>query len=404
MTPPAPTSGAREKLLTRPFLLLVFSHFAQALAYASMLLLPLYVEHLGANRSQIGTIMAAAAVGGLLFRPAAGWALDHVGRRPTLLVGTVVLFVGMSLIAFVDRLGPLVYVARFIIGMGVGTLFTGYFTWAADLVPESRRTEGLALFGVSGLLPLAIGPVVQQFGVATPDLRWLFPIVGAAILVSSLTLFFIHEPERHRAPADDDVSAAQALTQPGLRPVWLATVVFAGLVSVFFAFATVTAANRGIADSAAVWFTYAAGAIGVRLLGARLPDRIGPTNLVAPALACYGGAYLLAAGAWSVQAFMVAGLLAGLGHGYCFPVLTSQVVTRAPDRLRGGALATFTFTWELSGLVLTPLFGWIADVTDDATMLTTATLFGMVGLSAWAVWEHRVAGLRPQRATGGGGG
>lgn len=403
MSDAQPARVAHEPLLTRPFLLLVFSHFVQALAYASMLLLPLYVEHLGATRSQIGAIMAAAAVGGLLFRPAAGWALDRVGRRPTLLVGTVALCCGMGLLAFVDRLGPLVYVARFVIGMGVGTLFTGYFTWAADLIPPARRTEGIALFGVSGLLPLAIGPVVQKLGVATPDLRWLFPVLGAAILVSSVTLFFIPEPARHPAP-EGDVSAAQALTQPRLRPVWLATVVFAGLVSVFFAFATVTAANRGVVDSAAVWFTYAAGAIGVRLLGARLPDRIGPTNLVAPALACYGAAYLIAAGAWTSQAFMLAGLLAGLGHGYCFPVLTSQVVTRAPARLRGAALATFTFTWELSGLVLAPAFGLLADLTDDATMLATAAVFGMLGLSAWAVWEHRVADSWPQRATGSGGG
>ena len=383
----------REPLLTRPFLLLVFAHFIQALAYASMLLLPLYVEHLGANRGQIGQIMAAAAVGGLLFRPAAGWALDRVGRRPTLLVGSVVLCVGMGMLAFVDTLGPLVYAARFVIGIGVGTLFTGYFTWAADLIPLSRRTEGIALFGVSGLLPLAIGPLIQTLGVATPDLRFLFPVVGCAILLSSLVLFAIPEPAAH--PDDPDgprVSARQALTQPALRPVWLAAVVFAGLVSTFFAFATVTAANRGIVDSASVWFTYAGGAIGVRLLGARLPDHLGPVNLVAPAIACYGAAFLTAAGAWSVEAFLLAGLLAGLGHGYCFPVLTSQVVTRAPDRLRGAALATFTFTWELSGLVLTPVFGRLADATDDATMLATASLFGVVGLAAWALWEHRVGG------------
>ncbi len=380
-----------DRLLTRAFVLLVFAHFVQALGYASMLLLPLYVEHLGANRGQIGTIMAAAAVGGLLFRPAVGFALDRIGRRPTLHAGTAMLFIGMGMFAFVDRLGPLIYISRFIGGVGMGTLFTGYFTWAADLIPPSRRTEGIALFGVSGLLPLAIGPVVQQLGVATTDLRWLYPILGAAILLSSAALFLIPEPPPHPPGEDEHGSTLQALTQRGLRPVWLATVVFAGLVSIFFAFATVTAANRGITDSAALWLTYAAGAIGVRLFGARLPDRIGPTNLVAPALACYGGAFLLAAGAWSVEAFMVAGLLAGFGHGYCFPVLTSQVVTRAPDRLRGGALASFTFTWELSGLLLAPAFGRVADATDDASMLAGAAVFGLAGLAAWALWEHRVA-------------
>ena len=66
--------------------------------------------------------------------------------------------------------------------------------------------------------------------------------------------------------------------------MWLATVVFAGLVGVFMAFATVTAQSRGVANPAWLWFTYAAGAIGVRLLGAWVPDRIGPANLIAPAV------------------------------------------------------------------------------------------------------------------------
>jgi hypothetical protein len=62
-------------------------------------------------------------------------------------------------------------------------------------------------------------------------------------------------------------------------------------------------------------------------------------------------------------------------------------------------LAAFTFTWELSGLVLTPLFGRLADETDDATMLSGAAVFGLVGLAAWAVWEHRLTrheGADPQ--------
>ena len=355
-----------------------------------MLLLPLYLGHLGASRTEMGLIMGVASVGGLALRPVAGWALDSVGRRPTLLAGTLVLCVGMSLIGLVDGLGPLIYGSRVLVGIGVGTLFTAYFAFAADIIPAERRTEGIALFGISGLLPLAVNPLAD--GLVEPaQLRWLYPALGAVILLSIPAFMSIPEPTRQARRATERPPVRAALFQPRLLPVWFATVVFAALVTGFFTFATVAAGSRGVANPAGLWLTYAAGAVGVRLLGARLPDRVGPTNLVAPALAVYVLAYVLAAGAQDAAGPQLAGLLAGLGHGYCFPVLTGQVVNRAPDALRGTAVAMFTATWELSGLLTRPALGMVADRFDDATMFAATGCLAVLGLAIWAAWEHRVA-------------
>ena len=59
----------------------------------------------------------------------------------------------------------------------------------------------------------------------------------------------------------------------------------------------------------------------------------------------------------SLSVGLVAGLLAGVAHGYAFPVITSQVVARSPAALTGTALAVFTGLWELSDLILAPTFG-----------------------------------------------
>ncbi len=379
----------RPPLVTRDFLLLVGGHFLQALGFSSMVLLPVYVAYLGASRAEIGAIMAVASIGGLVLRPLAGWALDAIGRRPTVVGGTVMLAVGMALIGLVDRVGPLIYVARVAMGIGAGTLFTAYFTFAADLIPAARRTEGIALFGVSGLVPLVINPVADGLGVSAPDLRWFFVGVGGVVLLSLGFVLALREPALDRAARPRGLRSVQtALVRRSLAPVWFATVVFAGLVALYMAFSVVVAAARGIEDPASMWFTYAAGAAGVRLFGGRLPERLGPRNLVAPALACYAGALLVAAGAEDRGALLASGLLAGVGHGYCFPVLTAQVVDRVHPALRGSGLAMFTALWEASGLALTPLFGALADVTDDATMFAAAALFALLGLATWAALEH----------------
>ena len=380
-----------SRLVTRDFALLTAAHLLQALGYATLILLPLYLGHLHATRTEIGVIMAISSLGGLAFRPVVGWALDRVGRKPTLIAGTFVLVVAMGLIYFVRDLGPLIYIDRLLVGIGAGTLFTGYFAFAADMIPESRRTEGIALFGISGLVPLGINPFVQDLGIEPADLVWFFPLIGTLIFCSIPFLLPIPEPQVTRASKPFTLrEVIAALRRRPLLPVWFATVVFAGLVGSFMAFSTVTAEAKGVARPAALWFTYACGAIGVRAFGARIPDRVGTHNIVAPALACYAGAMLATAMATETWGFLIAGLLAGLGHGYCFPVLTSQVVSRAPERVRGAALSMFTALWSGAGLAATPLLGRVADGYGDSTMFCAAGLAALAGLCAWTVLEHRL--------------
>lgn len=387
-----------ERLLTAPFLLLTLGHFLQALGFSSMVMLPLYLDHLEADRVDIGWIMGVASVGGLLLRPVVGWALDHYGRRPVLYVGTVLLAAGMAMLGLVRDLGPLVYAARLVFGLGVGACFTGYFTWASDVIPATRRTEGIALFGISGLAPMALNAVYRDLGVAAEDLRLLYPALAGVVALSLLALRRVPEPER-ATPADGgDRRPWGALLRRELAPVWWATVVFSCLVAVFFAFATVTASGRGVDRPALIWLTYAGGAAFIRLFGARLPDRIGPSNLLAPALASYVVAMLLVAAGADQGDFLLAGLLAGLGHGYCFPVLTSLVVSRAPAEVRGAALAAFTAIWEVAQLVLAPAFGLVADARGDATMFSLAAVVAVAGLAAWAVGERSVL-RRTRRAS-----
>lgn len=383
MTPPP--------LLTRPFLLLVAGHFLQALGYASMLLLPLYLDHLGATNAEIGAIMGAGALGGLVSRPAVGWALDAVGRRPTLVVGTVILSLGMGLVAVVTSTGPLAYVERVVFGVGQGALFTAYFTFAADLVPPSRRTEGIALFGVSGLLPLLVNPFSSQLGVEPAALRWFLPVVGAVIATSLLAVRALPEP-RNAATAQPLRAGAvlRSLRAARLAPVWLMTVVFSGVVATFMSFATVTAERRHVPSATLLWLGYPIAAASVRLLGARLPDRLGPGNLVAPAILSYGLALVLVAGAATLPEVIAAGVLAGLAHGYCFPVLVAQVVDRVPDAHRGSGLAMFTALWGVSEIAVAPLLGAFADAHGEAAMFALAAVACAALLGVWAALEHRL--------------
>ncbi len=381
----------KEPLFTRPFILLVLAHFMQALGWSSMLLLPLYIKHLGSTEAELGTIMAVASVGGLIFRPLVGWSLDYVGRRPTLIVGTVLLTVGMVLIGWVDTLNAEIYFARILIGVGAGTLFTGYFTYVADFIPASRRTEGLALFGVSGLLPVGFNAFVYRLDIPVEQLNDIYPLVSLLVISSIILLFGVPETKSKTEPGESPklIDVRQSLTASVLRPTWFATMIFSTLVAVLMTYITVTARARGIESAPDLWAYYATGAVGVRLLGGRLPDKIGPANIVVPALSTYVMAFLLAAGAQTYGKFCMAGFLAGIGHGYCFPVLTSQVVSRVDMQLRGIGLATFTAIWELTSVGMTPIYGLVSDWYGQAVMFSSAAVVATLSCALWVFLEHK---------------
>ena len=387
----APNSAsAGSSLWTRSFCCLNLAEFLQSLGYASMVLLPLYLGHLDASRAEIGLLMSLANFAGLATRPAVGWALDVWGRKPTLVIGTTLMVGSMACLGFALTLGPLIYASRIAFGIGQGILFAGYAALAADVITPQRRTEGLAIFGIFSLLPLALNPVASRWVDDPGHLRFYFPAVSLLVAASLLALMFIRGPVAAQGAEKLRLrEVAAALASPALRPVWLATALLSAMVMAFATFATVAAEARGLTHPANLWFTYAVGSIVVRIVGGRLPDRIGPGKLVLPCAVIYATACLLLGWAGSPFGFLAAGALAGIGHGFLFPILTSQLVTRTPTNLRGSAIAAFTALFEISFITLAPSLGSVADRFGDRVMFTTVAIIGVLGALVWARLESR---------------
>ncbi len=386
---PAP-AASEPRLLNAAFVYLVAAHSLAALGWSSMLLLPLYLDAIGSSRADIGAIMGSSALAGLALRPLVGVGLDRFGRRRIIAAGTFLQAAGMISVLLIREPDWTPYLVRGLFGLGNATVFTGYFTLATDLVPAARRTEGIALFGISGLVPLLINPLSQALGVDAMDIRVFIPMTALLLLSSLWPLVRIQEPARcHVGPPPAPAAIVRALGRRPLWSAWVATLGFAMLVVTFQSFASVTAEARGLGRPSEIWLTYAIGAIAVRLFGARMPDRVGTHNLVAPAMAALAGGALLLASADSRAGFLLAGACGGVGHGIGFPVLTSQVATRSPASMRGSAIAGFTGLWDVAFVAAPGLLGMVGDATNDATMLALAALGGVLGLIVWMVLESR---------------
>lgn len=380
-----------SRLFTRDFGLVVACNFLQGLASSSMLTVPLYLDHLGASRAQIGLIMASGAVGGLLARPAIGWSLEVHGRKPTLVVGTALLLVAMLQFGLVIEISSLVVLARITAGVAVGTLFSGYLALASDIVPADRRTEGIALYGVSGLLGFLVNPIIGELRLDPAELRLVFPalVVPATLSLISLLAIRGRDAERSGRARPSARALLGAAMQRDLWSVWWATLGFSALVAIFATFAGVAAESRGVPRPSAIWAMYSLGAIVVRVFGARVPDLVGPGRLVPPAVLTYVAATLVLAASRTQAGFLWAGLLAGLSHGIAFPVLVSLVSARVDDGQRGATLTAYTGIWEVTALLGPPLFGWVADRLGFELSFRGAAVVAVSSLILWWPLERR---------------
>lgn len=391
--PPVP--AAREPLLTRPFLLASLSHFLHALAFNLYLHLSGFLKtELAASPELIGVIYGATGAAAIVARPPMGRIMDRRGRVVLLRAGGLLHVVVCLLYGTVTSAGPWVAAVRVAHGVGEAMLFTSLFAFASDIVPASRRFEGIALFGVSGMLPVSLGSLLGDVLLARaggPSLsayRQLFAtsavLAGAALLLS----LPLREPPRH-ATDEPARSMRAAFLEGGLRPLWTAGVVFATTIAAPFTFFAAFVADEKIGSAGLFFSCYSIAAITLRIVAGKLPERLGPKAVLFPAMGCVAAGVTLLAFARSAPLVGLAGVLGGMGHGYTFPILLGLVVSRARAAERGAALAIFTALFDAGSLLGGPIFGYVLKGTGSyRAMFATAAAIMTVGTVVFATLDR----------------
>jgi MFS family permease len=387
---------AEDRLLTRAFLLCFAANLLQGLAFNLFLHFPGFLHQLGADEVEIGLVTSAMAVAAIALRPPIGRAMDRRGRRIVILLGGVLHTFVIALYLTVSSLGPWLYAIRVVHGIAEAMLFTALFTYAADHVPARMRTQGLALFGVSGMLPIALAGVLGDALLARFDFSAVF---GAALVFAVLSLLLsLPLPQEPRPalgvdPATQGIRAA--LRQADLQPLWFLGIVFSTVLTAFFIFMRRFVDETGVGTVGLFFSAYTVSALALRVFFGWLPDRMGPRRVLLPALVslCAGLGWM--ARAESAGDLALAGVLCGVGHGFTFPILFGLVVTRVPEGNRGTAMAVFTALFDIGMLVGGPTMGAAIDRVGFASMYAGAGLALALGAAIFFAWDVRLSRRRP---------
>ncbi len=378
---------AAPPLYTRAFWIACALHFTGGMSHAMLFLLPLFVRQLGGDELLIGLLLGVGLGVSVAVRPGVGALLDRVGRRHVLLGCGVLNTASLPLFCFVHTTGAAL-VALTILHLVIGgALFAAYFTYAADLVPAARRAEGIAIFGVAGMIPGGLGPALGESLIGRAGYPGFFvTAAGFALASLALTLLVAERPRAAQAttPGPGRGALGRTLRQAHLLPILCATVCFGAGVNAAFFFVAPFTQDLGLARAAPFFVAYATTTVLLRVAGRRLPDRLGPHRIAVPAFGIFalglGGLCLLPAPGMLV----LAGIACGAGHGSLFPVLNALAVERTPLPLHGTVVSLYTGAMDLGGVLGTPACGLVARAYGYRTMFALTALTGLAGLALMA--------------------
>ncbi|MCP3983812.1 MAG: MFS transporter [bacterium] len=388
-----------EGLSSRAFWFCFWVNMLQGIAFNLFLHFPGYLHDLGAGDAEIGWISGITAMAAIVLRPPIGRAMDRHGRRPVILVGGLLNAAVVGLYLAVESIGPALYVIRVLHGLAEAMLFSSLFTYAADQVPARNRTQGLAWFGISGMLPMAIGGVLgdgllglEGQGAARFDA--LFQVAFGLALLSLLVSLALPEAWQARRAAngatDPPGGLRAALRQPELGPLWLIGGAFSIAVTALFVFTRRFVDETGIGSVGSFFTAYTVAALFLRVFFGWLPDRIGPKRVLLPALLALAAGFLWLGQATVDRDVVIGGVLCGIGHGYAFPILFGLVVSRTPEANRGMAMAVFTALFDVGVLTGGPFFGLWIERSGFSAMFLAAALITLAGTLVFYSWDGRV--------------
>lgn len=349
----------KEKLFTSSYILICLANFLTSFSFFLLVpTLPFYiVDKYNVDASMVGLLLSCYVVAVLCIRPFAGFVADFFQRKKVYVISYVLfaisfagyLPIGESLFAFV--------LLRVFHGFAFGALNTTGNTLVIDIMPSSRRGEGLGYFGVTNNLAMAFGPMAGLFLISKYSYDILFITALLAALIGLSLAAGIKVKKRQPAATGGKLLSIDRFFLLEGIPASIAFFMLAIPYGMTSSYIAIYAEQIGVVHGAGLFFTVqAAGLIVSRLVSGRLVDKglITQTIVRGIFIAMLGvtgeGLLSLVAGHslnFGYILYFLSAFLLGYGFGTIFPAFNTLFINMAPHSRRATANATYLTGWDV---------------------------------------------------------
>ena len=381
----------KERLVTPSYILIIAANFLQFFGFWLLIpVLPFYLQEVfGADKTSIGAILSCYTIAALCMRPFSGYLLDTFSRKPLYLLAYfffTAMFGGYMLAGTLS----IFILFRIIHGFSFGMVTVSGNTIVIDIMPSSRRGEGLGYYGLANNIAMSIGPMTGLFlHDASIGYTTIFCCSLGACMLGFLCAYLVKTP--HKAPVKrEPISLDRFILLKGI-PAGISLLLLSIPYGMTTNYVAMYAKQIGITTSTGFFFTLMAIGMAVsRLFSGKLVDKGMITQVIQAGMylvcICFFG---LSACGWTIEWFQEAtlaifyliALLLGIGFGTMFPAYNTLFVNLAPNSQRGTATSTYLTSWDVGIGIGMVVGGYIAEISTfkmayfAGALLTVLSLF-----------------------------
>ncbi len=375
-------------LYSRTFLCLALANLSCLSSFGAFFLFPLFITAHGGDQVDIGIIMGAFALSSVLCRPWVSDMIDRIGRKKSYAAGlTIMTLMPLAYLFFRGALDsfylPLIMV-RVVHGIGFAICITAVFTYIADIIPHERLNGGLGMFGVSGLVGTALGPVLAEILIHGAGFDLLF-IVAAAMSGMGLIILYPLKDTYVRVVKPAESSFFLVLQKRRVFMIAAIALLFGFGLAAANGFVAPYASGRRISFISLYYIAYSSAAILTRLLGGSFIDRQGEDKIIPYSLALTGGGLLMLVFMKGSGMLFFSGFITGCGHGLLYPALNAHAIRGEPRNVRGKITGAYTGSIDAGAFVGSVILGYVGEIEGFPALFLAA---GVVVLCAIFIFRR----------------
>ncbi len=375
--------SGREKLWNANYLKVWVANFMIFFSFMLLTpLLPIYLhDTFSADKDTIGMVLFGYSVMALIARAFSGYLVDSLPRK-TILIACFVIFT-FFFVGYVAAGSLLLFaIVRTLHGAPFGATTVANSTVAIDVLPASRRTEGIGYYGLSNNIASAISPTVAIWIYqSTHNFNILFWLAMIIALIGLLIDCTVKLPARTPVQKKQTISLDRFFLLKG----WILSITmvcFAFSYGVMSTYVAIYGKERlGIEGGSGTFFLL----LSVGLILSRLQEskalREGRITYNAGLGTCVSlCGYFMFALLHNAWGYYGAALIIGLGNGHMYPAYQNMFINLAHHNQRGTANSSILVSWDvgiglgiLAGGVLSEHFGYSA--------------------AFWSAWAVNLAGV-----------
>ena len=204
-----------------------------------------------------------------------------------------------------------------------------------DIIPASRRGEGMGWFGMAMTSAMAIGPLLGVWIMEHFSFHTLF-LTAAILSAIALTLAASNRMPYRVSNQKRRIVFFEKPLLPIMRSIFFLTVSYGGITTFLPLFAESLSVNAGL-----FFLIYAIMLTLIRPVAGIISDKYGETVVILPALAVTASAMIVLAFSAGPVGIFAAAVLYGIGFGSAQPSLQAAALHLADPQRKGAANASF---------------------------------------------------------------